>query len=132
MGTAPAIPWDPEQLKPLFDELIDGAEESRVLKFTKAAEAASLPARLVKEISTDAKYSPSMKRAISYTAPRVMADAANSLGISGKYSNVGVLVTAMVAERVRSSRLMARLEKLVAENKAQAATVTRPAPAEPL
>jgi hypothetical protein len=112
------IPWDPDALRPIFEELIDGAEESRVEKFRAAAVEASLPDSVVKEIAKDAAYAPAWKRTITSTAPRVTAKTMSRIGISGKYSEEAILATALVSNFVQGRRLAARLEKLIEEAKA--------------
>lgn len=112
------MPWDPEQLKPLLDELIDTAEAGRVEKFRGLANEAQFPPKVASEIAGDAKYAPALKKSMQLTAPRVVARAANRIGISGRYSDEGILATALLANYVQGRRLMARLEKLIAEQKA--------------
>lgn len=117
-GAAVPVPWDPEQLKPLLDELIDTAEAGRVEKFRNLVAEAQFPEKVVKEISSDARMAPALKRSMQLTAPRAVAKAANRLGVSSKYSDEGILVTALLANWIQGRRLMARVEKLIAEHKA--------------
>ncbi len=115
----PVVPWDPATLRPLFEELIEGAEESRVQKFRNMATEGGLPDKLVQEIARDAKYPPMAKRTMSITAPNVTAKAFNRIGLSGKYSDEAILATALIANLVKGRRLQAKLQKLIEQNQAR-------------
>jgi hypothetical protein len=115
----PVIPWDPATLRPLFEELIEGAEEGRVEKLRAMAIKGGLPDKLVTEVARDAKYSPVVKRTMVLTAPNVTAKAFNRIGISGKYSDEAILATALVSNLVQSRRLQAKLQKLIEQNNAK-------------
>jgi len=125
LQAAPVIPWNPDTLRPLFEELVDAAEEGRVEKFRTVAAQGGLPEGLVKEIAGDAKYSPVMKRTICSTAPNVMAKTMNRLGVSGEYSDEAILATALTANLIQSRRLMAKLENLIEEAKAAKAAADK-------
>jgi hypothetical protein len=107
------VPWDPASLRPLFEELIEGAEESRVNKLRSMATKAALPDKLVAEIARDAKYSPTCKRTMILTAPNVTAKAMNRIGISGKYSDEAILLTAVIGNFIQGRRLQGKLQKLI-------------------
>jgi len=121
-GAAPgvqsdAVPWDPAALRPLLEELIDGSEQSRVQKRQERAKAVGLPDRIVKELASGATYPAAAKRALALSGSNGTAKLMNSLGISGKYSDVAIAATALTAIIVSNKRSDAKFEELIAEFK---------------
>jgi hypothetical protein len=117
----PAIPWDPATLKPIFEELIEGAEQSRVEKLRNMAIQGGLSDKLVQEIARDSRYSPVAKRTMALTAPNVTAKALNRIGVSGKYSDEAILLTALIGNFVQGRRLQSKLQKLIEQTAAKKA-----------
>jgi hypothetical protein len=119
-GTAPIvqeIPWDPAALRPLLEELIDGAEQGRAEKRRARAAAVGLPDRVVKEVTAGAVYPAAAKRALALSGSNGTAKLMNSLGVSGKYSDVAIAATALTAIMVSNRRSDAKFEELITEFK---------------
>jgi hypothetical protein len=131
-GAAPgvqsdAVPWDPAALRPLLEELIEGAEQSRVHKRLERAKAVGLPDRTVKELASGATYPAAAKRALALSGSNGTAKLMNSLGVSGKYSDVAIAVTALTAIAVSNKRSDAKFEEMIAEfKKAQGPKTNKP------
>ena len=113
----PIFPWEAGTLRPLFEQLIEGGEEARVEKRRVKATAAKLPDKIVKEIVSDAHFPGAAKRAFVLSGPNATAKALNSFGISGKYSDAAIAMTALVAIVVHGKRSDAKLDELIAEFK---------------
>jgi hypothetical protein len=110
------VPWDPETLKPIFEQLIPAAEQVSVQSLTSRAAKANLPAEVLKEVEKDARWSPPTKTALLISAPQVCAKWLNKTGISAENQAEVVLGTA-IASLIASHALLARkLTQMVAEH----------------
>jgi hypothetical protein len=114
---SPEVPWDAELLKPLVQEAIDAAEQSRINGIKEDAEKAKLGADLVKEICRDARYLPAFKSTAGTTGPRAIAKVLNRAGVSGKYSDEGLFALAIVALWIQGRRVRGKLDTLIADSK---------------
>jgi len=121
------VPWDPATLRPLLEELIEGAEQSRIQKRKTRAVAVGLPDRTAKELAGDAAYPGAAKRALALSGANGTAKILNGLGVSGKYSDAAIASTALIAILISNRRSDARFEELIAEFKKQ----KQPTPAKP-
>ncbi len=127
---APAefVPWDADTLQELTDEIVEGAEEGRCLKFRGLATENKLSDKLADKIAALGRYKLAVKRTLKKTAPRASANLLNRvLPGSGKYSAEGVLVVALVANFVHGRRQLNETrriieEEIARENKKPAAT----------
>jgi hypothetical protein len=115
---APAVPWLPEMLKPLTDELIDAAEERRVGKFTELAREAKLSEKIVKEIGSDSEFPAVAKKGLSLSLPKVVSKWLNKLGISAENEPEITLTSSLVAIWLQGRKLEERLVKLAETAKA--------------
>jgi hypothetical protein len=111
------VPWEAATLRPLFEQLIEGAEEACVEKRRVKALSAGLPDKVVKEIVSDAHYPGAAKRALALSGPNATAKALNSWGVSGKYSDAAIAMTAVMAIVIHDKRSNAKLDELIAEFK---------------
>ncbi len=74
---------------------------------------AQLPDKVIQEIARDAHYSTTCKRTLALTAPAVTAKTMNRIGLSGKYSDEAILLTALIGNFVQGRRIQSRLQKLI-------------------
>jgi len=109
------VPWDPGTLRPLFQQLIDGAEQTRVEARRLKVEQAQLPEKLQKEIIADSHFPNAGKNALVLAGPNATARALNDLGVSGKYSDAAIALTALAAIVISCKRSDAKLDELIAE-----------------
>lgn len=109
----PIIPWTPDLLRPLVEVLVDENEKTRVEEGAALAKEGGLPPQVCEAVGQSFKYHAAVKTSYKLAAPAVAADVANQLGISAKYSNATVLLTALVTDRIHKRRQMAKLEKLI-------------------
>lgn len=90
-----AIPWTPELIKDMSDELIDAAEDGRRNSLATLAQEGGLPDKAVKKIHADAAYKPAAKRGLQLAVPKITARMMNKTGISSEHSDTLVLVSAL-------------------------------------
>ncbi|HXC34256.1 MAG TPA: hypothetical protein VNV43_00160 [Candidatus Acidoferrales bacterium] len=91
------------------------------------AKAVGLPDRTVKELASGATYPAAAKRALALSGSNGTAKLMNSLGVSGKYSDVAIAVTALTAIAVSNKRSDAKFEEMIAEfKKAQGPKTNKP------
>ena len=125
--------WQPEMLKPLFEQLIPTVETMTVAQVTSRAEKARLPGALVKEIEENAAWNEAARKALELAGPQVAAKWMNKTGISAENQPEVVLGTAVAAIVASHVLLLRRLDKLIAV--ANAPTVkpgqSQPAPPPP-
>jgi hypothetical protein len=131
-GSAPGVssgpvPWDPGTLKPLFEQIIDGAEQSRISGRKDRAAAVGLPDNVVKAATAGAEFPGSAKTALAVSGSNATAKILNSLGVSGKYSDAAIAATAIAAIIIQCKRSDEKFEELIAEYK----NSTAAKPAEP-
>ncbi|HEV2391071.1 MAG TPA: hypothetical protein VG146_01775 [Verrucomicrobiae bacterium] len=110
----PPVPWDPEELKPICEQLIPALEEGMALQVSSRAEKARLPGEIVQEIQDSAKWPTVGKRGLEISAPRVAAKLLNATGISPEYKDVAVLVSSLALIGGHHVKLLRRLDKLIA------------------
>jgi hypothetical protein len=101
-------------LKEFTDEIVNAAEDGRVMRFVTAAHQAQVPEPVLKEIAQDARFPAGFKKSVQIATPRVAAKWLNKAGISGEYADEVALVTALGAIMVQGRRLQAKLDELVA------------------
>jgi len=111
------VPWESGTLRPLFEQLIEGAEEARVEGRRVKATTAGLPEKHVKDIAIDARFPATAKRALVLSGPNATARLLNQIGISGKYSDAAIAGTALVAILIQSRRSDAKFDELIREFK---------------
>jgi len=111
-GPAP-IPWDAEMLKPLFEQLLPAAESLSVEQITNRAVKARLPADIIEEIETEAKWSKPAKKALEMAGPQATAKWLNRLGISSENQAELVCGTALASILAGHALLLRRLNKLI-------------------
>jgi hypothetical protein len=116
---APFIPWQSQMLQPLFDQLVPAAEEMMAAQLSSKAAKAKLPADMVKQIETDAAWSPPSKKAVQMSAPEVAAKWLNEAGVSSEHRGEIVLGLAVLQIGARHVQLVRSLDKLIAQNAEQ-------------
>jgi hypothetical protein len=115
---APAVPWDQQTLKPLFDQLIPTIEQLAVNQVTSRASKARLPGELVRDIEKDARWSSPARKALEISAPQVAAKWLDKSGISAENQPEMVLGTAIASIMAGQVLLLKRLDKLIVESQA--------------
>jgi hypothetical protein len=109
----PVMAWQPEMLKPIFEQLIPACEEVATDGIINRAIKARLPKECIKEIEIDAKWNAPAKKAIEISGPQVAAKWLNKSGLSAENQGEIVLLTA-ISSLVASHALLAnRLNKLI-------------------
>jgi hypothetical protein len=111
------VPWESGTLRPLFESLLEGAEEARVEGRRVKATAVGLPDKDIKDILSDARYPATAKRALVLAGPNATVKVLNDFGISGKYSDAAIAGTALVAILLQSRRSDAKFNELIEEYK---------------
>ena len=109
------LPWDPETLKPIFEQLVPACEQLDVQSVTRLAAEADLPKEVLKEVEKDARWTPPTKTALLISAPQVAAKWLNKSGISSE--NQGEVVLGMAIASIVASHvlLVKKLERMIAE-----------------
>lgn len=109
------VPWDPETLKPIFEQLVPACEQLDVQSITRLAAEADLEKEVLKEVEKDARWSPPTKTALLMSGPQVAAKWLNKTGISSE--NQGEVVLGMAIASIVASHvlLVKKLEKIIAD-----------------
>ena len=109
------IPWDPETLRPIFEQLVPACEQLDVQTITRLAAEADLPKEVLKEVEKDARWTPPTKTALLLSAPQVAAKWLNKSGISSE--NQGEVVLGMAIASIVASHvlLVKKLERMIAD-----------------
>lgn len=115
-----AIPWKPELLTSLLDELLKAAEEFRVDSFVGKCEEAGITGDLLKEIERDAHFPKSAKILLKESLPRLAAKWLNRSGVSAEYQDELTVVTAMLLMIQNDRKNSAKLDELIALRRAEA------------
>lgn len=118
-GESVAVPWQPDSLRPLFEQLIEAAEESRVGNFIGKCSEAGLTGKLVKEIQEDAHFPKAAKVLLCRSLPRLAAKWMNKSGLSAEYEDEVAVVSALLLIVQNDRKLANRLEEVIAANKAE-------------
>jgi hypothetical protein len=113
VGPAPTVPWQPETLSGLLDELIDAAEENRVGKYLAKCAEANLTAKLLKEIEADAAFPKTAKTILKHSLPRLAAKWLNKSGLSSEWQEEVAVITALLLIVQHDRRLSAKLDELI-------------------
>lgn len=108
-------PWQPDLLRPLFEELVPEVEAEMVASNTTKAAEARLPAALIKEVEKDSRWSQTAKKAVIVSSPPVAAKLLGLMGISPENQNEVVLVGALLSIWRGHARVARRLDTLIAE-----------------
>jgi hypothetical protein len=127
---APPVPWQPETLTGLVDELIEAAEENRVGNYLAKCAEAGLTPKLTKEIENDARFPKMSKALLKASIPRLAAKWLNRTGLSAEYQDELSVLTAVILIVKQGSALNTRFEELIVELKKS--KTAAPAPVEPL
>ena len=121
---APPVPWQPETLTGLVDDLIEAAEESRVDFYIGRCAEAGLTQKLCKEIEADARFPKTATALLKHSIPRLAAKWLNRAGISAEWQEEISVLTAIILIVKQNAKLSARFEEIVQAHKQPA-----PAPA---
>ncbi len=111
---AVAVPWESAQLKPLFDQLLPAVEALTVRQIVDRAEKAKLPQAVVNAVEKDCAWSEPSRKALAVATPQVAAKWLNKSGISAENQPELVMGTAICAIVVGHTRVLRRLDKLIA------------------
>ena len=114
---APVLPWQPETLKSLFEQLLEAAEEGRVAAFLGKCAEAKLTAELVREIKADARFPKAAKVLLADALPRLAAKWLNRSGMSAEYQDEISCLTAMVLIVQHDRGISSKLDELIAAAK---------------
>ena len=120
LGTLPGaqgaafVPWAPDTLKPVFEQLLPAIEQVTVHQVTVRAAKARLPGEIVKEFGADAKWSGPARKALELSAPQLSAKWLNKLGVSADNQPEIVFATAVTSILASHVLLLRRLDKLIA------------------
>lgn len=110
---ASAVPWNPGQLAPFFQDVVPAVEEwSKERLAGKAAKVPGIPPELLDEIRRDAAWNPAARAAIVSTGPEVLTKWLNKMGVSGEHAPEVVLATAIGAVVLSHHMLAAKLDKM--------------------
>ena len=117
-------------LQPLFEQLLPAVEGLTVEQITSRAAKARLPAEIVKEIETEAKWSKPAKKALKIAGPQAAAKWLNRIRHQRREPGRAVCGTALASILAGHALLLRRLNKLI-----EVANVPvkpgQPAPAKP-
>jgi hypothetical protein len=121
------MPWQPQDLQPIFDQLLPTFEELAVSQLTERAEKAKLPAEVVREIARDARWAPPARKALDIGCPSLAAKYLNKSGISAE-NKPEVLVGVAVASILGTHALLLRkLDKLISSQRPAEVVKSKPA-----
>lgn len=124
----PPVPWQPEILSGLIDELIEAAEQSRVEDYLKKCNEAGLMPKLVKEIENDARFPRTAKALLKTSLPRLSAKWLNKTGISAEYQDEISCLSAVILIVKHNSSVDARFDEILLELKKQKTPPPTPKP----
>lgn len=120
-GDPPAVPWDASVLEPLFRSIVPEVEKLDIAALK--AKAATLGEDMVRTVEKDAAWNPVAKTTLISTAPAVVAQTLNSIGISATHAPALALLGAIGAILTGRQILAAKLDELA---KAQTPTPSAP------
>lgn len=109
-GDPPPVPWDPSVLDPLFRTIVPEVEKLDLAALK--AKAAPLGEDMVRLVEKDGVWNPVAKGTIVTTAPAVVAQLLNSVGVSAAHAPTIALVGAIGAIFTGRQILVAKLEEL--------------------
>lgn len=112
-----AIPWKPELLTSLIEELLKAAEEFRVDSFVGKCEEAGITGKLLEEIERDAHFPKAAKILLKESLPRLAAKWLNRSGVSAEYQDELTVVTALLLMIQNDRKNGAKLDELIAQRK---------------
>lgn len=111
------VPWQADIIKPLVEDLLEAAEESRVAQFAaKCKQLGDMP-KLIKEIEGDAHFPKAAKVLLVTSLPRLAAKWLNKSGISAEYQDELAVATAFLLIIKQDRATNAKLDKLIALTK---------------
>lgn len=116
-GQSVPVPWDPNTLKPLLEQIIDGAEKARVAKRRAQAVAVGMPGPVVEESASLATFPGSAKTGLAVSGANGVAQIMNSLKISGKFQDPSIAVLSIASIVVSMQQSDAKFEEMIAEFK---------------
>lgn len=116
-SSAPVVPWQPETLNSLVEELLNAAEEGRVSSFAGKCTEAGLMPKLVKEIGEAAHFPRAARVLLKESLPRLSAKWLNRSGISSEYQDEVAVVTALLLIVQHDRKTSAKLDELIAAYK---------------
>ena len=111
------VPWTAADIKEFTDELVDLSEAKRVSDFVAVAKEAKLPASLIRELETDAKFPAKSKAGLKTSIAACAAKWLNRSGISSKNKEEAALVFFGFGIWLQGRRLRAKLDELIQEDK---------------
>ena len=109
-GDPPPVPWDPSVLDPLFRTIVPEVEKLDVAALK--AKAAPLGADMVRLVEKDGLWNPVAKGTIVSTAPAVVAQLLNSVGVSATHAPTIALLGAIGAIFTGRQILSAKIDEL--------------------
>lgn len=107
------VPWDPNALRPLFEQLIPACEELAVSQITTRAAKAKLPREVIGDIEKEGRWSKPAKSALELAGPQLAAKWLNKTGISAENQPEVIFGTAVATIAVSHMRLIQRLDALI-------------------
>lgn len=122
------MPWKPELLTNLLDELMKAAEEGRVSQFMAKCEEAGITGKLFDEIEKDAHFPKGAKILLKDALPRLAAKWLNRSGISAEYQDEAAVITAILLIIQNDRKNSSKLDELIAQRKAEAEKILNPKP----
>lgn len=117
-----SMPWQPEMLKPLFDQLLPTVEKVTINQIAGRAEVAKLPSAVVREIERDAAWNDVTKKALEMSAPQLAAKYLNKSGVSSDNQPEVVFGTALASIVTSHTLLLRKLDKLIAATNPESST----------
>lgn len=115
----PTVPWQPDTLRPLLEQLVEAAEESRVAHFLARCADAGLTGKLVREIEADARFPKAAKVLLCRALPRLSAKYLNKIGLSSEYEDELACIGAVLLIVQNDRKLESRLVELIEAAKAK-------------
>ena len=107
------MPWQPDALKGILDELLQAAEDNRVASYAARCEEAGLMPKLCKEIADDAHFPKAAKVLLQQSLPRLAAKWLNKSGISAEFQDEVSVVTALLLIVQHERKVNERFDKLI-------------------
>lgn len=114
---ASSVPWTPEIVQGLLDELIEAAESGRVASYVGKCQEAGLMPKLIKEIEKDAHFPRTAKVMLKDALPRIAAKYLNMTGISAAYRDELACMTSLILIVKNDRKMSSRFDELIGELK---------------
>lgn len=113
------MPWQPDTLSGIVEELLAAAEQNRVGAFLARCQEAKITGKLLQEIERDAQFPKGAKVLLKQSIPRVIAKYLNKAGVSAEYQDELAIITALLLIVQNNRSMNKRFDEVIEAQKNQ-------------